>query len=855
MRFPLQLQENNIIISEGSTGDVIFYSDGQRVIDGSHRIMPNGSGLGGTPSNMYGTSVVYDPAGCRSYYLFYGEDETIAPPRTLFYTKIDLDLPGNGSAAEPLGDVVVGQKNIELVGTDVNLTEGIFAMPKDDISKESWLFVGQRIGNKILQFEVTAAGVSLFATHDLAEFFPGNLRAGDPISKTRFAYYKDNDQEGRLVIAVANKEDGSECPMGYIRFKPSTGEFLDPVPTLIGNDMEWTYGLAFSPDGSKLYYSDYFQKRLRQFDFVTGKLATVSTSPHNGRSGGLLLGPDGKIYWANVFVNFNRSPITGLARINAPNETADRCEVQYEAYTFPTNSRPSLLGALPTFGSFPESVTGQQTRAATCSDENGQGVAEVSGDPSTYTFAWDNGERTQRADSLSGGNHQVTVTDITGCAQVVTVVVEQTEEIDPQSFAVSVQDESACTNVSDGALIITHPSFLAGRSYQFSYQVDGQVRSRQAEVNNSRALRIDGLDAGDYEFLSVSADTGCSGDIDGSFVIGEGNTLAVPEIVRSGSSCIGSTLELSAPAADTQAVFYWTGPAEFTSSSPRVTITPVSTTTFGTYTLRISRGDCQSETADIEVTAESPPQVIGGDTLVCGTEVILPQTLPQASLVWADIATAGARVVEESGTYPFTLTSDNGCTTTDSFVVILAESPVIDLPESFSVAECTVVQLNTGISDSTRFDFSWTGDFDLCEDCANPSVFVAQSGPVYLQVVDMETGCLSTDSTSILITSSQVIYIPNAFSPNGDGVNDAFTVFSRKANTTVKSIDIYDRWGDHVFHDEEFPANDPAVGWRGQAAGAEESEMMNNEVFVYHLAIRLSDGTEIQRSGLVHLVL
>ena len=96
IRSPLDLQENNTIISDGATGEVIIYSDGQQVVDAAHQPMPDGIGLRGTPSNMYGTSVVLDPAGCRTYYLFYGEDETATPPRSLYFARIDLDLPGNG---------------------------------------------------------------------------------------------------------------------------------------------------------------------------------------------------------------------------------------------------------------------------------------------------------------------------------------------------------------------------------------------------------------------------------------------------------------------------------------------------------------------------------------------------------------------------------------------------------------------------------------------------------------------------------------------------------------------------------------------------------------------------------------
>ena len=855
IRYPLKLNENNMIVSDGASGEVIFYTDGLQIVDASHRIMPNGSDLGGTPSNNYGTSVVYDPAGCRTYYLFSGEDETFPAPRALYYSKIDMDLPGNGTLDQPLGDVVAGEKRVRIMDADVDIAQGLFALPKANDNKESWLFAAQRDGNVLLQFEVTASGVQLVAEYSLSHLLREEIAEDDPILGFRMAYYPDLITQGRLVIAVSRKMDESEAPIGYVRFDPELGQILNDQATIITNDVRWTYDVEFSPDGSKLYYTEYFGNRLRQYDFATETLTTVATSNHGGRTGGLRLAPDGAIYWANAYSYFNGSRVPGLARINAPNAVGTDCEVEFDAVTFPPANRPLWLGALPTFGSFPTPIEVRGRGNANCGQKNGEAEVIINvGDAADYTYLWDNGEPTQRTFGLSAGMHTVSVTDASGCTQTASVVIEGDTGLPPAEFSVQIKDDSSCSGEPDGALRINHSGFNPGEFYTVYFTYAGQPDTLDAETDATGQLNLYPLRQGHYSDIEVAAADDCRGIVPGDYTIGSVNTLNAPVVERAGGNCAGDTVVLRILSPNPGSIFTWKGPTGSTYLGDSLVLTGISEAAAGAYSLVESRGDCSSAVVETPVVVATAPEPIGIDTASCLPELSIPFSLTLQPVIWEDGAAPGRRVVSESGTYRFTFTNTAGCSARDSFTVRLADAVELTLPEDLTVPECTLLTLDAGLSDSVDLDILWSGDFDLCADCVAPTVFVDTAGTVTVQVLDLRTGCRTVDSTEIRIIANQDIFVPNAFSPNGDGTNDFFTVYSRKPNMVVQRMAIYDRWGNAVFSRENFLANDSSIGWGGEGLPIEGGKAYNNEVFVYLITLRLSDGREVERSGFVHLV-
>ncbi|MBI2282036.1 MAG: gliding motility-associated C-terminal domain-containing protein [Bacteroidetes bacterium] len=117
---------------------------------------------------------------------------------------------------------------------------------------------------------------------------------------------------------------------------------------------------------------------------------------------------------------------------------------------------------------------------------------------------------------------------------------------------------------------------------------------------------------------------------------------------------------------------------------------------------------------------------------------------------------------------------------------------------------------------------------------------------VYSVIVNDGSGCAKADTINIddlKIDCDYFVYLPNAFTPNGDGNNDIF--FVRGKGIEALSVKIYNRWGNKVFE-----INDVTQGWDGTYKGSEQ----NTAVFVYVLEVTFQNGKIITESGDVELI-
>ena len=101
-----------------------------------------------------------------------------------------------------------------------------------------------------------------------------------------------------------------------------------------------------------------------------------------------------------------------------------------------------------------------------------------------------------------------------------------------------------------------------------------------------------------------------------------------------------------------------------------------------------------------------------------------------------------------------------------------------------------------------------------------------------------QNGCSIIRSIPIRIDSDVPIFAPNIFSPNDDGVNDIFTLFTREYPGIVENLKIYNRWGELVFSVNDLEFNDIGRGWDGTKNG----QRLNAAVFTYTAKIKLLDG-------------
>jgi gliding motility-associated-like protein len=207
-----------------------------------------------------------------------------------------------------------------------------------------------------------------------------------------------------------------------------------------------------------------------------------------------------------------------------------------------------------------------------------------------------------------------------------------------------------------------------------------------------------------------------------------------------------------------------------------------------------------------------------------------------------------------AGSYPMSIRDGNGCIYS-TFVIIgssgltCGSNPACEVTLPCNDNDpCTVndveVQLLTdgsickpcaGVQIECDEDFITTR---LCDD-GDPST-----------INDMET-VLDCDGSICVPCKGQPapanVFIPNVFTPNGDGNNDYFTVYSGPNVKVIQELKIYDRWGSNLFSAVNIPANDDQAGWDGLYNGAK----VGPGVYVYFAKIEFFDGQVKVRNGTI----
>ena len=176
-------------------------------------------------------------------------------------------------------------------------------------------------------------------------------------------------------------------------------------------------------------------------------------------------------------------------------------------------------------------------------------------------------------------------------------------------------------------------------------------------------------------------------------------------------------------------------------------------------------------------------------------------------------------------------------------------------PLSLDLGDDQTIMIGDTISLDIDINFQplslrWTPQVFLsCDTCLSPLLWPEQSFLYELSAIDSE-GCEVNDDVWVFVDKRVGVYIPNAFSPNGDGVNDYFTVFAHPSVKTLKSVQIYDRWGGMIYEQTEIPPGIESYGWDGKIIGSAAPV----GVYVCRVVLEYFDGREEVKTGEVMLV-
>ncbi len=148
-------------------------------------------------------------------------------------------------------------------------------------------------------------------------------------------------------------------------------------------------------------------------------------------------------------------------------------------------------------------------------------------------------------------------------------------------------------------------------------------------------------------------------------------------------------------------------------------------------------------------------------------------------------------------------------------------------------------------------DYNWSPTDGIdCTTCPDIIVTAPYTIDYVLTSVD-ENGCIASDDAiiTVLPDPGNILYVPNTFTPNGDNINDFFFVFGWNL-IDIKSIRVFDRWGEMLYSVEDIIPGDLTKGWDGTFNG----QNVNSGVYAYMVEVQFETGQIMSQAGNITLI-
>jgi gliding motility-associated-like protein len=287
---------------------------------------------------------------------------------------------------------------------------------------------------------------------------------------------------------------------------------------------------------------------------------------------------------------------------------------------------------------------------------------------------------------------------------------------------------------------------------------------------------------------------------------------------------------------------------------PGGTTPQLNVATPGNYTFLVTNteNDCTAETdVNITINAAAPqalqfitdtPTCAGDDDgglLITGVQGGTPPFLYSVGG-----APYGTRVNFNNlvaGNYDVVVEDATGCRLLSTITVPDGNDLRLELGPNQTIKEGELADIYPQISvdSSALVQISWQTLATLpCPGCIYQlDLALAESTQFFLSLRD-ENGCETRDNLTIFVNKDRHIFVPNAFSPNGDGDNDFLFIFADQSLVKIRSFLVFNRWGESVFEVYNSTPNDPRWGWDGNYRG----QPVNAAVYVWVAEVEFLNG-------------
>ncbi len=860
--------EGCAVATDPCTGLLLFYTDGREVFDSNHNLMPNGSGMLSHMSGSQCVQICKVPGTCNQYYIISNSswDNT---PGSFYYSIVDF-------STNPLGQVTI--KNQLIGGPDYH--QAMRIVPKSN-SNNLWL-IGHLYNTATYHvYEITPGGFTgpviynfsnsgrswtmeyNSATQKLVNMGEDNIKVSlfdfDP--STGVLANEQQLYSGILNAVVGNfSPDGSKIYAGL-----SVGVGAGVLWQYDLNNSTWTnmntccwaHDVKTGPDGIT-----YFIHTFNDPDPLAKMTDANLTAVGNACGYSTITNPgnfNGEVRRFPEFLQVPEAPSANLDTLTIAASATVNINVLVNDFD-PQGDLLTLTSIVsqPAYGT--ATISGGQISYtanngicgvtdtliyeivdATCMCDTAQVIIHISGIIPTSSFSFSgstcNGNVSFTNQSQNGNTYLWNFGD----GSPIDTSVNPTHTFNlPGTYIVTLYTSNNCGTDSVADSISIFSGLNPGASFtQSQINCSLTINFNNTSLNSSSFEWHFGdgysdttaspvhtyINAGNYTVILLAANSCGIDTLSQTILI---NPVSQPVISASviQQNC-AQTINVTAQVANTISYLWDFGDGN-TDTALSATHTYL---THGGYTVRFfATGVCGTDTFLQNLNLLSAPMAVSQfsiNQLSCSNKVtFMNQSLNATSYIWdfGDLNTSNAinpqHVYSDSGTYTVRLIAINQCGS-DTLIQIV---PNNFLPGTSAFKfDQPVCESAIHFTDQSQNAFSLFWDFGdgITSQEINPVHSYSAAGE-YSVTLCINRGTLCADTASLSVNAEginqPVFYIPNCFTPNGDGLNDRFEIVSKNQCDSFQFF-IYDRWGNLVFK-----SSDEQVIWNGNSGDKQAQE-------------------------------
>lgn len=261
---------------------------------------------------------------------------------------------------------------------------------------------------------------------------------------------------------------------------------------------------------------------------------------------------------------------------------------------------------------------------------------------------------------------------------------------------------------------------------------------------------------------------------------------------------------------------------------------------------------------------QSPLISIGGDSVICVNDFIqhlgVFDRSDTSAVQWAwqlpngntsNLQNPVIQQYKQSGNFVVRTVAINssGCKDTATKNIRINPLPTVTMPSAITMQVGFPITIPATYT-SNVMSWTWSPSTTLnCADCPQPVANPKFNTKYTVSFIDSNSCKNTGDIQIVVICKNANVFVPNTFSPNGDGSNDIFYVRGRGLDR-VKSLRIFNRWGEIVFEQQNFPVNDAMYGWDGKYKGNKPVP----DVYVYQVEVWCENSQVVHFEGNIALI-